>query len=54
MPDQSDRPKHGDPLEGVIDSDLDETGDESPDDGEPAAPGQRGPSTPRIADIENE
>jgi hypothetical protein len=54
MPEQSDRPgPHGDPLEDVIDSDSEETGDESPDEGKPAAPDRRGPGTTHIADIEN-
>ena len=52
MPEQSDQPRpHGDPLEHVIDN-LDETGDESPEDGEPDSPDGR-PGTTRIADIEN-
>ena len=42
MPDQSDQPRpHGDPLEDVIDSNLEETGDESPDEGNPAADAAR-------------
>ena len=54
MPEQSDPPSpHGDPLEDVIDSDPEETGDESQDDGKPASPGRRDPGATRIADIEN-
>jgi hypothetical protein len=54
MPEQSDQPRpHGDPLEDVIDSDPEETGDESKDDSKPAPPDRRGPGTASIADIEN-
>jgi hypothetical protein len=54
MPEQSDRPNpHGDPLEDVIDSNLEDTGDESQDDGNQAPPAGRRPDSTRIADIEN-
>ncbi len=55
MPDQSDQPRpHGDPLEDVIDNNLEETGDEPEEDGTPARPDRRGPGTNYVADIENE
>ena len=54
MPDQSDRPSpHGDPLEDVIDNNLEETGDEPQDEGSPAPHDRRVPGTNFIADIEN-
>jgi hypothetical protein len=54
MPEQSDQPRpHGDPLEDVIDNDLEDTGDESQDDGKPARPDRHDPGTTHIADIEN-
>ncbi len=54
MPDRSNEPSpHGDPLEDVIDNNLEETGDESQDDDTPAPHDRRGPGTNFVADIEN-
>jgi hypothetical protein len=54
MPEQSDKPApHGDPLEDVIDNNLEETGDEPQDDSKPTPQDRRGPGTTHIADIEN-
>jgi len=50
-PDQSG--PHGDPLEDVIDNNLEETGDEPEDEGRPAPHDRRAPGTNYIADIEN-
>ncbi len=55
MPERSDRPSpHGDPLEDIIDSNPEETGDEPEEDGNPARPDRHGPGTTHVADIENE
>lgn len=54
MPERSNEPSpHGDPLEDVIDNNLEETGDESQDDGTTAVRDRRDPGATRIADIEN-